>query len=127
MEGEIMAKKILVVDDEKDIIKLLEIRLKGHGFELISASNGAHAVEQVRAEEPDLVILDVMMPSPNGFQVCRMMKDDPELRRIPVILLTAKANESDKFWGMESGADAYETKPYDFTSLFKKIQGLLKE
>ncbi|MFA6600178.1 MAG: response regulator [Candidatus Omnitrophota bacterium] len=121
-----MAHKILVVEDEPEIVTLLELRLKDKGFRVASAEDGAKAMEKVKSEKPDLVIMDVTMPPPNGFQVCRMIKDDPQLRHIPVILLTCKSTESDKFWGMESGADAYETKPYNFPALYKKIQELLK-
>jgi DNA-binding response OmpR family regulator len=121
-----MANKILIVDDEPEIVKLLEMRLKGKDFKIISASDGTQAVAKIKSEKPDLVLLDVTMPPPNGFQVCRMVKDDNDLRHIKVILLTCKSTESDKFWGMESGADAYLTKPYNFPALMKSIQELLK-
>jgi DNA-binding response OmpR family regulator len=119
-------KTVLVVDDEPQIVKLLQIRLQDSGFDVMMASSGTEAVEAVKSKKPDLVIMDVTMPPPNGFQVCRMIKDDKDLRHIPVILLTCKTTESDKFWGMESGADAYETKPYNFNSLLARIKGLLK-
>jgi DNA-binding response OmpR family regulator len=121
-----MPKKILIVDDEPEIVALLEMRLKDKDFKIISAHDGPHAVEKIKSEKPDLVILDVTMPPPNGFQVCRMVKDEKDLRHIKVILLTCKSTESDKFWGMESGADAYMTKPYNFPALMKSIQELLK-
>ncbi len=122
-----MAKKILVIDDETEIVKLLTVRLTGVGYDVISANDGKSGFEKAQTESPDLVIMDVSMPPPNGFQVCRMIKDDKVLKHIPVILLTCKSTESDKFWGMESGADAYETKPYNFQSLQKRIQAFLKE
>lgn len=122
-----MSKKILVVDDELDIVKLLQVRLSGLGYDVVSAHDGKSGFEKAKEESPDLIIMDVSMPPPNGFQVCRMIKDDKELKHIPVILLTCKSTESDKFWGMESGADAYETKPYNFLALQKRIRALLKE
>ncbi len=121
-----MAKKILIVDDEADIVMQLEIRLKASGYETISANDGEEALQKAKEEKPDLILLDVMMPPPNGFQVCRMLKDDPEYNQIPVIMLTAKATESDEFWGIESGADAYVTKPYNAQELTQKIQDLLE-
>jgi DNA-binding response OmpR family regulator len=122
-----MSKKILVVDDEQEIVNLLVLRLEHEGFQIITANDGAAAMEKVKSKLPDLVIMDVAMPPPNGFQVCRMIKDDKTLNHIPVVLLTCKATETDKFWGMESGADAYETKPYNFPSLIKIVKDLLKE
>ena len=120
-----MGKKILVVDDEVDIVEQLRLRLEYSGYQVFEANNGEQALEKVRLEGPDLVILDVMMPPPNGFQVCRMLKDDPEFKHIPIIMLTAKSTDSDQFWGMESGADDYITKPYNAEELMKKISGLI--
>lgn len=119
-----MAKKVLVVDDANDTIELIEYRLKTNGFDVVSASSGQGALEKIKSDKPDLIIMDVMMPPPNGFQVCRQLKDDPHTRHIPVILLTAKSTESDQFWGMEAGADAYLTKPYNPEELLTKINDL---
>ncbi|MDD2751850.1 MAG: response regulator [Candidatus Omnitrophica bacterium] len=120
-----MAKKILVVDDEPDIVKLLELRLRANGFEVATAYNGTEALDKVKDVHPDLIILDVLIPAPNGFQVCRKLKDDPKYKEIPVILLTAKTTESDQFWGMESGADKYVTKPYNAEELLQEIKKLI--
>jgi DNA-binding response OmpR family regulator len=122
-----MAKKILVVDNEPEIVEFLIVRLSNLGYEVITAGDGKTALEKTRSSSPDLIIMDVNMPPPNGFQACRILKDDKDLKRIPVILLTSKSTDSDKFWGIESGADAYETKPYHFPSLLKRIQALLNE
>ncbi len=122
-----MAKKILVVDDEPQIVALLGSRLKTHGYNVVTAQTGAEALKKVKDEKPDLLVLDVMMPPPNGFQVCRTLKDDPEFKNIPIVLLTAKAAESDQFWGLESGADAYVTKPYNPKELLTQIQALLEK
>jgi len=118
-------KKILVVDDEPDITNMVELRLKAAGYEVVLGGNGEEALKLAKEHNPDLIILDVMMPPPNGFQVCRTLKDDPAYKSIPIILLTAKVSESDKFWGVESGADEYVSKPYNAEELLEKIRGLL--
>jgi two-component system, OmpR family, alkaline phosphatase synthesis response regulator PhoP len=118
-------KKILIVDDEPDILFMLQSRLEAHEYDVVIASNGEEALEKARAENPDIILLDVMMPPPNGFQVCRTLKDDPAYKHIPVIMLTAKTTESDQFWGLESGADGYVTKPYNSEELLSKIAELL--
>ena len=122
-----MAKKILVADDEENILAVLEMRLKTKGYQVITASDGETALQKAKENQPDLIILDVMMPPPNGFHVCRALKDDPKYKDTPIILLTAKSTESDKFWGMESGADAYVTKPYNSEELLNKITALLEK
>ena len=118
-------KKILIVDDEPDILFMLRSRLEAHGYDIVSASSGDEALEKAKTESPDIILLDVMMPPPNGFQVCRTLKDDPAYKNIPIIMLTAKTTESDQFWGMESGADGYVTKPYNADELLAKIVELL--
>ena len=122
-----MSKKILVVDDEVDIVEQLKIRLEHSGYDIVTANSGEEALEKVKIEEPDLILLDVMMPPPNGFQVCRTLKDDPEHSKVPIIMLTAKSTDSDEFWGVESGADDYITKPYNASELIEKITGLIGE
>ncbi len=120
-------KKILIVDDDPDILSVLRIRLEANKFGVIAASNGEEALTKAKVDHPDLIVMDVMMPPPNGYQVCRMLKDNPEHNEIPIILLTAKDTQSDKFWGVESGADAYITKPYNAEELIGKVQTLLKK
>lgn len=120
-----MVKRILAVDDEPGILKALTIRLKDKGYEVSTGANGEEALKLARESNPDLIILDVMMPPPNGYQVCRTIKDDEEMKNIPVILLTAKGTESDRFWGQESDADAYVTKPYNAEDLLNQIEELL--
>jgi len=123
-----MAKKILIVDDELLILDLLQVRLEANKFEVIKATNGEEALKKAKGiPRPDLIVLDVLMPPPNGFQVCRTLKDDPDYRDIPIILLTAKSTESDKFWGTESGADAYITKPYSAEEFVTLIKSLIKK
>jgi len=120
-------KKILVIDDEPDIVKMVELRLKACGYEVLKGSNGEEALALTKEHHPDLIILDVMMPPPNGFQVCRTLKDDPQFKNTPIILLTAKVSESDQFWGLESGADEYVSKPYNAEELLEKIRVLLEK
>lgn len=120
-----MGKKILAVDDEPHIVEMIAARLKANGYEVITAVNGQDALKIIGDDRPDLILLDVMMPPPNGFQVCRQLKDDPNNKDIPIIMLTAKSTESDQFWGMESGADSYITKPYNPEELLEQIRSLL--
>lgn len=122
-----MAKKILVVDDEPEIAEFLKDRLEMNGYDVSMAYDGAEALEKTKEIDPDLIISDVNMPSPNGFQVCRTLKDDAKYKDTPIILLTAKTSESDKFWGVESGADEYITKPYNAEDLLEKVKNLLEE
>ena len=117
-----MPKKILVVDDEPELVDVLTLRLESKGYEVVSGSNGEEALEKTKEENPDLIVMDVMMPPPNGFQVCRILKDDSQYKNIPILLLTAKAAEGDKSLGRESGADDYITKPYQADNLLAKIE-----
>ncbi len=121
-----MGRKILVVDDEPHIVMMLEARLQKNGFEIATATSGAEALAQVKKSRPDLIVLDVMMPPPNGFEVCRMLKEDPVYKNIPVILLTAKSTERDQSLGVSAGADAYVTKPYTPEELLGQIRELLQ-
>jgi len=120
------SKKILVVDDEVYILHILDFSLGAEGYEVITAADGAEAIEKARQEKPDLVVLDIMMPKVDGFEACRRLKADPETREIPVILLTAKGREVDRKMGMEVGADDYIVKPFSPTKLIEKIGGFLK-
>ena len=122
-----MAKKILLADDEPNIVKVIELRLKSEGYEILTAYNGEEAISKIKENKPDIAILDVMMPPPNGYQICRILKEDAEYKNIPIILLTAKSTESDKFWGIESGADAYITKPYNAKELLETVKKLIKQ
>jgi twitching motility two-component system response regulator PilH len=105
--------KILVADDSKTELAFLTDILKGTGHEIVSVVDGVQAEEKAKDESFDLIILDVIMPNKNGFQVCRSLKRDPELKDIPIILTTSKSGESDKFWGKKQGADEYIVKPYE--------------
>ena len=111
-----MSKKVLIVDDESHIRLLLEQTLDplvDADVEVTTADNGGAALEAIRRDRPDLVLLDVMMPVMNGFDVCRAVKSDPELKATFVVMLTAKGQELDRVTGAEVGADLYLTKPFD--------------
>lgn len=120
-----MGSRILVVDDEVNITRLLEARLKAQGHEVLIARDGLEGLSMAREQNPDLVILDVMMPKLDGFKVCRMLKFDQNHQHIPVILLSARNQESDLQAGRELKADAYISKPYNPEELLKTISRLL--
>lgn len=119
-------KKILIVDDEKDIVETIKVRLEGNNYEVIAAYDGEEGLEKARTVNPDLIILDVMMPKVGGFRVCDDLKLDPKYKKIPIIILTAKTQEKDEEFGHEVGANAYITKPFESDELLAKIEELLK-
>ena len=121
-----MGKKILLADDEPDILFTVKKRLQKNGFEVETAENGTQALEKVKVFLPDIVILDVMMPEINGYDVCRTLRSQPETQHLPVIMLTAKAQKFDKFWGEEMGATVYLTKPFDDKKLIETITDVLE-
>src|SRR5438094_3219233 len=108
-----MPKKILAVDDERHIVRLVEVNLQRAGYNVVTAFDGKEALEKVKSEQPDLVVLDVMMPYMDGFEVLRNLKADPSTAEIPVIMLTAKAQDADVFRGWQSGVHCYLTKPFN--------------
>ena len=115
-------KKILLVDDEQDIIDSLKFVLETSGFECYSADNGEDGLNLARQISPDLILLDVMMPKINGFKICRLLKYDNKYKNIPILMLTARSQEEDKLIGEETGADEYITKPFDINELVAKIE-----
>jgi len=118
--------RILVVEDEPDVMKILKARLVYNKFDVIEAVTGEEALTKAKNEKPNLIVLDVNIPPPNGYNVCRTLKDDTDYKNIPIILLTARTAESDEFWGIEAGADSYMTKPYNANELLEKINELLE-
>ena len=120
-----MSKRILVVDDEMYIVNILDFTLAGEGWEVVSANNGEDALRTLLKFEPDLVILDVMMPRMDGVEVCRAIKAREESASTPVIMLTAKDREKDKDDALEAGADLYLTKPFSPQRLVQEIRNLL--
>ena len=119
-------KRILVVDDEIELVEMLTIRLEANDYEVFAAYDGQEGLDKARTLKPDLIILDLMLPKLDGYKVCRMLKFDEKYKQIPVILFTARAQESDIKLGKEVGADAYLTKPFEPDILLGKIEELLK-
>ncbi|MCC6445456.1 MAG: response regulator [Armatimonadetes bacterium] len=121
-----MAKKILAVDDEKHIVRLVQVNLQRAGYEVVTANDGKEALEKVESERPDLVVLDVMMPYMDGFEVLRNLRSNPSTRELPVIMLTAKAQDADVFKGWQSGVDCYLTKPFNPMELLSFVKRIFK-
>jgi len=117
--------RILVADDDVDIRELVEFKLSTMGHEIVAVGDGAAAIEACRAEKPDLAVLDVMMPGVSGLDAIREIRADPTLSDLPVILLTARAQESDVETGFDSGADDYITKPFSPRELAARVEALL--
>jgi DNA-binding response OmpR family regulator len=118
--------KILIVDDEKDIVETLAFMLKQKGFETITAYDGEEGLKLAKEENPDLIILDVMMPKINGYKICRLLKFDSKYKNIPIIMVTARGQAQDVAIGEETGADEYITKPFEFNDLFECIDKYVK-
>ena len=119
-------KKILIVDDEPELVEMVKIRLESYKYEVIVAYDGQEALKKARQEKPDLIILDLMLPKIDGYKVCRMLKFDEEYKKIPIIMFTARSQESDEKLGYECGADAYITKPFEPAVLLAKIKELVE-
>ena len=118
-------KNILLIDDERDLVETVEMSLKSKGYEVVTAFDGEEGLKVALETKPDIVILDLMMPKMNGYQVCWELKNNEVTKDLKVIMLTAKTQESDKFWGYETGADDYITKPFEMAELVKKIAKFL--
>ena len=119
-------EQILVVDDEEDILELVRFNLLKEGYQVICAATGEKAVEIARSELPDLVVLDLMLPGMDGLEVAKFLKNDPETQNIPIIMLTAKVEESDVVTGLELGADDYVTKPFSPRVLMARVKAALR-
>lgn len=120
-----MTKKILIVDDEPNIVISLEFLMKREGFEVFVANDGDAGLEQIAAQQPDLVLLDVMMPKRNGYEVCQAIRTNPSWQDMKVIMLTAKGRDTEVAKGMAMGADAYMTKPFSTKELVSQVKQLL--
>ncbi|HPD57273.1 MAG TPA: response regulator [Smithellaceae bacterium] len=118
--------KILIVDDEKDIVDLIAYNLESEGFSVAKAYDGESAIRMIKAKKPDLVILDLMLPGINGIDVCKNLRANPATSDLPIIMLTAKADEVDKVVGLEIGADDYITKPFSVKELMARIRSILR-
>ncbi len=117
--------KVLVVDDEEHIVMILKDSLEFSGFQVVTAYDGLEALERVEKDQPELIVLDIGMPKLDGWEVCRRLKADPKTQDIPIIILTAYAQTSDKRKGVQLGADRFISKPCDLTYLVEEINALL--
>jgi len=120
------AATVLVVDDDPVIQRLLKVNFEMEGYTVLSAADGAEGLEQARSSDPDIIILDIMMPKMNGLQVLTALKGDRATRSIPVILLSAKAQAGDVQAGLDKGADAYVTKPFDPLELLDRVSDFVQ-
>ena len=119
-------EKILVVDDEEHIVELIKFNLTNNGYKVIKANNGIDAVRLAIEEKPKLILLDLMIPGKDGYDVCREVRSNSEIRNIPIIMLTAKSEELDKILGLELGADDYITKPFSVRELLARVKAVLR-
>ncbi len=119
-------KKVLIVEDEKDILQLVKLYLDKEGFRTSTATNGIDALRQTRSDHPDLVILDLMLPEIDGLEVCKKLRLTPQTAMLPIIMLTAKSEESDMVVGLELGADDYVTKPFSPRGLVARVKALFR-
>jgi len=122
-----MPKKVLIVDDEPNIVLSVEFLMRREGHEVMSAADGQAALELLGKDKPDLMILDVMMPRKNGFEVCAEVRADPQLADLPILMLTAKGREAERDKGLSLGADAYITKPFSTHELVANVNELLAQ
>ncbi|MEZ4271816.1 MAG: response regulator [Myxococcota bacterium] len=121
-----MAKeKILVVDDSPTEMKIVLAALQGKGYEITTAVDGEDALQKAVVDRPQLMVLDVILPKKNGFQVCRQLKTSPDTKDIKILMLTSKSQDADRFWGLKQGADEYLTKPFEADELHGAVAKLL--
>jgi DNA-binding response OmpR family regulator len=122
-----MPKKILLVEDEKDLASTIFFRLSTKGYEVILAYDGQEGLDKARADKPDLIILDLMLPKIDGYKVCALLKSDSRYSNIPILIFSARAQDEDRKKAKEAGADFYMTKPFEPEVLLSKLKELLKE
>ena len=120
-----MTEKILLVDDDKDTLRLVGLMLRRQGYEVRAVDNGAQAITMAQEETPDLILLDIMMPEMDGYEVARRLRADPGTAEVPIIMFTAKSQVDDKVMGFEAGADDYLTKPTQPRELFAHMKAVL--
>ncbi len=121
-----MTKKIVLAEDEPQIARLVEYKLKKAGYHVICKGNGEEALEAIKAEKPDLILLDIMMPIMDGYEVLKRVKEDENLKNIPVVMLTARTQERDVVKGIELGAEDYITKPFHPAELLARVKRILE-
>ena len=129
MRGSMPSSKtrILIVDDEADLVSVLRIGLEIEGFEVIAASDGEEGLRKAREDRPELVVLDLMLPKLDGYRVCRALKFDERYRNLPIVILSARSGEQDRRLAFDMGADAFVTKPYDMKDLVSRVREQLRK
>jgi two-component system OmpR family response regulator len=120
---EVTSDKILIVEDDRNLLDTLKYNLRKEGYEIVTAVDGAEALEIARKEKPSLLVLDIMLPKMSGFEVCRILRKETT---VPILMLTAKAEETDKIVGLEIGADDYMTKPFSLRELLARVRAMLR-
>ncbi|HEV3238630.1 MAG TPA: response regulator [Gemmataceae bacterium] len=120
-----VAQKILVVDDSPTDLKLVSGPLRTKGYQVITAVDGEEALEKATREHPELIVLDIILPKKNGFQVCRQLKTSSNTKDIKILMLSSKTQDTDRFWGLKQGADGYLTKPFADEDLLTNVGQLL--
>src|SRR5512141_1293816 len=121
-----MPQRILVVDDDKQIVRLLKSYLEQSGFGVLTAFDGESAMRAIRAERPDLIVLDLMLPEHDGWEITRWARSDENLANVPILMLTARVEDTDKILGLELGADDYLTKPFNPREVVARVRALLR-
>ncbi|WP_374686383.1 response regulator transcription factor [Promineifilum sp.] len=119
-------RQILVVDDDREVVRLIRAYLEQAGFEVLAAHDGETAIHMIRRERPDLLLLDLMLPGRDGWDITRLVRGDPALAHIPIIMLTARVDDTDKIVGLELGADDYVTKPYNPREVVARVRARLR-
>ncbi|GAG90070.1 unnamed protein product, partial [marine sediment metagenome] len=120
-----MDKKILVIEDDPSALRLIEYTLQQEGYQVLTVPNGLEGLRKARREEPDLIIIDIMLPGIDGFEVCHRLRAEPQTAKLPILILSAKAREMDKATGLTVGADDYMTKPADPLEIISRVESLL--
>ena len=124
--GVVAAKRILIIEDDKDIVELVRYNLEQEGFQMTWASDGLSGLAQLRKKPPDVLLLDLMLPKLSGLEICKEIRRDPALHRLPILMLTARGEEADRVVGLELGADDYLTKPFSPRELVARVRALLR-
>lgn len=122
-----MTKRILVVEDDPNTVRLISYTLEQEGYEVLTASNGIEGLKKAQEEEPELLVLDVMLPGLDGFEVCHRLRSEPRTAALPILMLSAKAQETDIATGIKMGADDYLAKPADPLEVVEKVRTLLQQ
>lgn len=120
-----MSKTILVVDDSPAHLELMQRTIEGRGWEVLTAADGEQALEKAETRRPDLILLDVVLPKKNGYQVCRQLKQGTSTKSIKIIMVSSKSQESDRYWGLKQGADGYLVKPFAPAELLRAVEQAL--